>query len=246
MKKSFRFLTAAILALLMICSSAGAALAEAPAYAYPDEQLYKAGEGETQVYTVQVSAGPNLGGAEYTRRQMLSAGFDCFLYETETGYRIMCGKFPDRSSAFRYRDLIRERAEREDAYVTDVKLPEEAIQQFREYCQKDPLVANALFNGWETPTGAFVDMTANEKETRTYYVVQYSCGENFEKAEKERDELISQGFDACVVKIPCLYLVISGRFENRNDARALRDEIRHTTDRWSACVMSLALPEAQS
>ena len=74
-------------------------------------------------------------------------------------------------------------------------------------------------------------MTANEEETATVYMVQYSGGTNFKAAEMRRDELIGMGFDGYVVKIHGCYLVMAGAFENREDAYALRSEIREATSR---------------
>ena len=88
---------------------------------------------------MQVSAGPNLDGAERTRDQLLKAGFDSFLYEVDGGYRIMCGKFQSKYNAKLYRELIQEKTEREDAYVTDVTLPEAAMEDFVECYQEGSL-----------------------------------------------------------------------------------------------------------
>ena len=75
MKKVFRSVLPLLLAVLMMSSLAVAAFAEEPAYRYTDGQSYKAGEGETKVYTVQVSAGANLDGAERTRQELLTPLF---------------------------------------------------------------------------------------------------------------------------------------------------------------------------
>ncbi len=242
MKNSFRSGLSLLLALLMLCTLAGTALAEDPGSPYPDEQFYQADEGETEIFTVQVSAGPNLSGAEFLRSQMLKAGFDCFVYQTEGGYRIMCGKFTDRDNAVLYRDMIREETEQKNAYVTEAMLQDAVIKDFAEQFKQDPMVRDVRFNGWETPTGAFVDMTANEEETKTLFVVLYSSGDDFKHVEARRDELVEKGFDACVVKVPSFYYVIAGAFENRDDAKAIRDQIRQATGRWGTGVTVMELP----
>lgn len=242
MKNTMRSLIALLLAVLMMGSLAVAAYAEEPEYTYADGQSYEADGSQTSVYTVQVSAGPYLEGAERTRQELLAAGLDGFLYQVDGSYRIMSGKFQNKDDACRYRDLIREKTKREKAYVTEVSLPDAAIEDFIASYKQDPLVANVSFNGWETPTGAFVDMTANEEETKTLYTVQYSAGVNFIAAEGRRDELTELGFDGYVLKLPGCYLVLAGAFENRDDALALRDQIRTETGRWGTGIRALELP----
>ena len=83
--KTIRSMLALLLAVLLLGSLSVVAFAEDTEPKYPEGQSYTAEEGETQVYTVQVSAGPNLDGAERTRDQMLKAGFDSFLYEVDGG-----------------------------------------------------------------------------------------------------------------------------------------------------------------
>ena len=108
MKKLMRSALALLLAVLMTASLAATALAEGPAGIYTDEQYYEADESQETYYTVQVSAGCNLDGAQRVRQTMLKAGFDCFVYYVDGMYRVMCGKFQHKEDALRYRDLIRE------------------------------------------------------------------------------------------------------------------------------------------
>lgn len=242
MKKSIRSLIALLLAVLMMSSLAVIAYAEDPTYIYTDGQYYEADESLIYVYTVQVSAGPNQSGAERTRAEMLAAGFDCFLYSVDDGFRIMCGKFQDVGNAYRYCELIKKKTERDKAYVTGAYLPESALEDFVANYKQDPKVANVYFNGWETPTGPFVDMNANEEETANLYTVQYSGGSNFQAAEKRRDELIQMGFDGYVVKLSGCYIIVAGVFENREDARAYRTQIQEASNRWDSSVRQLQLP----
>ncbi len=242
MKKLMRSAFALLLAVLMIASLAAAAYAD-PGSVYADEQFYEEDEGLDPCYTVQVSAGCSLEGAEYTRWTMLNAGFDCFVYQVGSGYRIMCGKFQNKQDAVRYRDMIREKTGREKAYVTEARLPDSAREDFLAGLKQDPLVVGKVdFSNWETPTGAFLDMTANEEETSLFYTVEYSGGTNFKIAEARRDELIAQGYDATVVKTWGCYHVLTGAFENRDEARALRNEIRLNTGHWGAGVLAIQLP----
>ena len=240
--KTIRSMLALLLAVLLLGSLSVVAFAEDTEPKYPEGQSYTADEGETQVYTVQVSAGPNLDGAERTRDQMLKAGFDSFLYEVDGGYRIMCGKFQYRYNAKLYLELIKEATKRENAYVTDVTLPDAAIEDFVEHYQKDPFVAKAKFLGWETTDLKFVDMNVSEEETATVYIVRYSGGANFKAAEARAKELTEQGFDGYLIKVPCCYIVAAGAFDNWDEAYALCKQIRETTGRMGTGVQELKLP----
>jgi hypothetical protein len=255
MKKTLRSALALLLAALLLCGSAAAALAEEPEYTYPDKQYFEADEKaenekpedeklETD-YTVQVVIGPYLRGAEQTRLEMLEAGFDSFVYKAEGRYRVMCGKFLREEGADLYRDLIRDNTDRKDAFVTEVLLPESAREEFLAHWKEDPvIVGDANFNGWEEPSGPFLDMTANEEETKPVYTVQYSSGTSFRAAEQRRDELIELGYKAVVVKDWGCYLVLTGSFDSREDAKAFRNELRSSTNHWSADVRQLELPES--
>lgn len=245
MKKSFRTVIALLLAAVTLCSLSAVAFAENPGYTYTADQTYQADENQVFVYTVQVSAGCNLSGAERVRDYMLSKGFDGFIFEVDGGYRIMSGKFPHREDAWNYCDLIHKKTERGTAYVTDVRLPQEAIDEFAENFRHDPLVANKVtFRGWENPSGPFIDMALNEEETAPVFAVQYGAGNSFKGAERARDMLIEKGFDAYVVRMPFFYLILAGKFDNKDDATALRDEIRVATDHWDPYVREIQLPKA--
>ena len=242
MKKHFRSLIALFLAVLMLSTLTVTAFAETET-TYPDGQSYRSEDGQVEVYTVQVAAGPNLDGAERIRTYMLAEGFDCFLLAVDNGYRIMCGKFTDVTNAYRYCRMIREETERANAYVTSAQLPQAALDEFVEHYKKDPfVVGDVLFNGWETPTGSLIDMNGNEEETRTVYTVQFTGGSNFAAAEARRDELAALGFDGHVVKLLGCYIVIGGVFENREDAVAYRGQIREATGRLDSSVRMLQLP----
>ena len=196
MKKTFRSVIALLLAALTVCSLSVVAFAEDQTCPYADEQIYQADENQVFVYTVQVSAGCSRSGAERVRSYMLSKGFDSFLFEVDGGYRIMCGKFPHAEEAWAYCDLIHEKTDRGTAYVTDVRLPQDAIDAFAESFRHDPLVAYKIdFRGWENPSGPFIDMALNEEETAPVYAVQYGAGLSFKGAERARDMLIEKGFE---------------------------------------------------
>ena len=244
MKKCFRSLVALLLAVLTLCSLSAVAFAENSGYTYADEQIYQADENQVSVYTVQVSAGPILSGAERVRTYMLSNGFDSFILESDGFYRIMCGKFPHQEEAWAYCDLIQKKTDRGTAYVTDVCLPQDAIDAFAESFRHDPLVANKIeFRGWENPSGPFIDMALNEEETAPVFAVQYGGGLSFKGAERSRDMLIEKGFDAYVVRMPFFYLIMAGKFESKDDATALRDQIRQATGRWDPYVREIQLPK---
>ena len=245
MKKSIRSVIALLLAALTICSLSVVAFAEDPGYTYADEQIYQADENQVFVYTVQVSAGSSRSGAERVRSYMLSQGFDSFLYEVDGGYRIMCGKFPHAEEAWAYCALIHKKTDRGTAYVTDARLPQDAIDAFAESFRHDPLVAYKLeFRGWENPSGPFIDMALNEEETAPVFAVQYGAGNSFKGAERARDMLINEGFDAYVVRMPFFYLILVGKFDNKEDAAALRDEICSVTEHWDPYVREIQLPKA--
>ena len=202
MKKTFRSVIALLLAALTVCSLSVVAFAEDQTCPYADEQIYQADENQVFVYTVQVSAGCSRSGAERVRSYMLSKGFDSFLFEVDGGYRIMCGKFPHAEEAWAYCDLIHEKTDRGTAYVTDVRLPQDAIDAFAESFRHDPLVAYKIdFRGWENPSGPFIDMALNEEETAPVYAVQYGAGLSFKGAERARDMLIEKGWDPYVREI---------------------------------------------
>ena len=245
MKKGFRTVIALLLAAITVCSLSAVAFAEDPGYTYTAGQTYQADENQVFVYTVQVSAGCHLSGAERVRDYMLSKGFDGFIFEVDGGYRIMSGKFPHAQDAWAYCDLIHNKTERDTAYVTDVRLPQEAIDEFAENFRHDPLVFNKVaFRGWENPSGPFIDMALNEEETAPVFAVQYGAGNSFKGAERARDMLIEKGFDAYVVRMPFFYLIMAGKFDNKDDATALRDEIRVATDHWDPYVREIQLPKA--
>ena len=244
MKKTFRSVIALLLAALTVCSLSVVAFAEDQTCPYADEQIYQADENQVFVYTVQVSAGCSRSGAERVRSYMLSKGFDSFLFEVDGGYRIMCGKFPHAEDAWAYCDLIHKKTERDTAYVTDVRLPQDAIDAFAESFRHDPLVAYKVnFRGWENPSGPFIDMALNAEETAPVYAVPYGAGDSFKGAERARDMLIEKGFDAYVVRMPFFYLILAGKFDNKDDATALRDEIRNATDHWDPYVREIQLPK---
>ena len=156
---------------------------------------------------------------------------------------IMSGKFKNRYDAELYLELLKEVTKRDKAYVTDVALPDSAIEDFVANYKQDPRVVDDVkYNGWETPTGAFVDATFTEEETADLYIVRFSGGINFKAAEQRRDELAEKGFDAYVLKIPGFYIIGAGAFESREEAIALRDEIRQATGRWGTTVQQLELP----
>ena len=107
---------------LSLCPAALASFAE--------EQYYEENTGLTWVCTVQVSAGKNWSGAVRRRDQMLSAGYDGFIYRTGDLYRVMCGKFRDLADAESYcRDIIAN-TDRSDAYVTNACLDEASVRAF--------------------------------------------------------------------------------------------------------------------
>ncbi len=242
MKKTIRSLLALLLAVLMMGSLAVTAFAEDAKEKYPAGQSYKDSEGDTTVYTVQIAAGPNKDGAERTRDELLKAGFDCFVVEENGLYRILCGKFQYKNNAFLYRELILDKTEREVAYVTEVSLPKAAVEEFGKCFKQDPFVAKAIYTGWETPTGTFVDTTTNEEETAQIYVVQCSCGDNFKGAEQRRDQLTELGFESYVVKVPFFYYIVVGAFDNRDDALDLCMQIREATGNTGIGVRMLELP----
>lgn len=242
MKKSIRSLIALVLTVLMLCSLGVTAFAEHEPIYVPD-QSYREGEGQTEVYTVQIAVGPNLSGAERIRNNMLAGDYDCFILEAEDGYHILCGKFTDVRNAYRYCLMIHEDPGVGDAFVTTVQLPQAAVDEFVEHYKKDPYIVNdPLFNGWEEPTGPFIDMNSNEEETRTVYAVKFSGCDDFASMEARRDQLTSLGFDGYVVKGLGCYNVIGGVFENKDDALAYRDQIREATGRVDASVCKIQLP----
>lgn len=127
MKKTLRTILAMLLLAATVFSAFPAAFAKSR---YASGQFYCADWGTTDVYTIQFSAGRNLGGAEKNRDSMLDYGNDAFVYSKDDYYYIMTGKFRSYSDAKSYLNSVKNIKGAEDGYITTVCLPEDAVNDF--------------------------------------------------------------------------------------------------------------------
>ena len=126
--KTCKILRRTIAALLLVVTC----LALCPsAFAFDLDQYYVADYSLTQVYTVQIAASKSLSSSESVRDKMLRAGFDCFVYQYEGKYRIMCGKFYDYSDAEAYQKGILNATSYSHAYINNAWLPLYAVDYFQ-------------------------------------------------------------------------------------------------------------------
>ncbi len=244
MGRLWRRLLAWMLAALSLAAVPAAARAEGSRY--PENQYFEEDTSLTKGTTVQVSASKDLEGAKRRQSQMLDAGYDCFLYYEGSNYRVMCGKFRSSAAATHYRDHICSHTDRDQAYLTNVYLPDWAYKEFEGIFKTDPFnTSTQAYTAWEKPTGPYYDGDRTG-ETRTVYAVQVSYGTNFQRQEEHRDALIAAGFDAFVYKHNGSYASLSGMFGSAADAQQRCDAIKTYTDESDAYVTTLELPLASA
>jgi len=230
-------LTLGFLALISLPAEARAAGSR-----YPDNQLFEEDSSLTKGTTVQVSASKDLEGAKKRRSQMLEAGYDCFLYYEGSYYRVMCGKFHSSEPAKHYRDHICSHTDREQAYLTNVYLPDWAYQEFEDIYRTDPFNTQGQgYTAWEKPSGPYYDGDS-ASGTRKVYTVQVSHGTNFRRQEEHRDELIAAGFDAFVYKHSGSYASMSGMFGSAEEAQRRCEAIKTYTSQTDAYVTTVNFP----
>ena len=215
-KRILRAALSLLLALLLVCAAAGAALAAS----YPAGQYYEHDTSLTKVTTVQIRASNTRESAEKSRDQMIAAGFDAFVYHRGDKYRIMCGKFRDIEEASDYQNRIINETDFDKAYATNAYLPESAIKAFEDiYFNGDVTSENAPRS--EKPAGPYYDGEALPNDTVTVYTVQVTAGTAFAACEERRDNLIARGYsDSFVYRTETRYKVMTGMFRDINEANA--------------------------
>ena len=118
------------LAVMLLIVAVAASFAPA-AFAYDYGQYYVADYSQTKVFTVQIAASRDLRASEKVRDQMISMGYDCYIYRYNNTYRIMCGKFYSYDDAMSYRASIIACTKYKDAYVNNSWLPYWAVMDFQ-------------------------------------------------------------------------------------------------------------------
>ena len=235
-KRVLRTALSLLLALLLVCAAAGAALAAS----YPAGQYYEHDTSLTKVTTVQIRATNTRESAEKSRDQMIAAGFDAFVYHRGDKYRIMCGKFRDIEEASDYQNRIINETDFDKAYATNAYLPESAIKAFEDiYFNGDVTSENAPRS--EKPAGPYYDGEALPNDTVTVYTVQVTAGTAFAACEERRDNLIARGYsDSFVYRTETRYKVMTGMFRDINEANARCSEVQSFEN--EAYVTTVTLP----
>lgn len=243
MSRSWRRLLALTLAALILAALPGAAWAAGSRY--PENQYFEEDSSLIKGITVQVAAFKDLEGAQQSQRRMLEAGYDCFLYFEGSNYRVMCGKFRGSAAAARYRDAIRSSTDRDQAYLTNVYLPEWAFREFEEIYRTDPVNSSQTNTTGGKTTGPYYDGDG-AGERRTLYTVQLSRGSDLLGQEERRDGLIAAGFDAFVYKRGGGYACMSGLFGSEADAQLRCDAIKNYAGESEAKVTRAEFPLGRS
>ena len=235
-KRILRTALSLLLALLLVCAAAGAALAAS----YPAGQYYEHDTSLTKVTTVQIRATNTRESAEKSRDQMIAAGFDAFVYHRGDKYRIMCGKFRDIEEASDYQNRIINETDFDKAYATNAYLPESAIKAFEDiYFNGDVTSENAPRS--EKPAGPYYDGEALPNDSVTVYTVQVTAGTAFAACEERRDNLIARGYsDSFVYRTETRYKVMTGMFRDINEANARCSEVQSFENK--AYVTTVTLP----
>ena len=126
MKKRVPVRTLLVLVLLL---AAFASLSSAALAAFSKGQYFTEDTKQTKVSTVQVFAGRDFVQAADCRDDLLAAGYDSFVYQTGSVYRVMCGKFRNAADAEAYCTQILNTTNYA-AYVTEAYLRSSVIQVF--------------------------------------------------------------------------------------------------------------------
>ena len=229
--KTPKLLRRTLAALLLVVTC----LALCPAaFAFESGQYYVADYSKTKVCTVQIAASRSLSNSESVRNKMIQAGYDCFLYQYEGKYRIMCGKFREYADAEDYLRQILKYTDYSDAYINNAWLPEWAILQFEE----------EYWNGiWSTPIwyeeGQYYEADYNQTKV---YTVQVAATKYLDGAQAIRDEMYNYGFDCFVYRYDGKYRIMCGKFYDYSEAEAYQKSIVKYTDYDSAYINNAWLP----
>lgn len=172
---------------------------------YASDQFYYADWGTTNVYTVQFSAGKNVGSAEKNRDHMLDYGNDAFVYYKNDFYYDMTGKFRSYSDAKSYLKSVQKIMGAEDGFITSVDLPENAVCDFENIYYASNSNISSYYSGtgsrrWSTKFPYGFDCYAYD-DIWTYYNKDYqmkvviSQQEICATSKKSRDAILSNAYE---------------------------------------------------
>lgn len=205
------------------------------------DQYYESDECKDcpEVYSIAVSAGNDINGAKLVREKMMKAGYDSFIIHNEYMYHIFCGKFDNMEEALHYREMILEKTDESDAYITEVHLPEDAIQAFADAFESPyPYEDECRHVGYQRSQHyKFV------KEDKAVYTVQVAQGNQIEGAYDLCSEMYNAGYDAYVYDLKGdTYAVRCGKFAAEEDAVKYLDSISANTDINDAYITVSTVP----
>ena len=256
MNRLTRTLIALFLTLLMLLPLCATAFAVTTAsgpedlrlrpYTFPSNQYYEAEDGDSYVFTVQISAGRNQQSALNEANELVADGLDGFVVRDGGMYYVMCGKFSSDYDALCYGEMIHLDPAQKNAYMTSVMLPREAVNTFQGTFYHAVRVnpdSSVMESGWEEPSGAF--FRADAEDTVEVYSVQFSKGTCFPRGESLRDRVERYGYPAFVYKVDLAYKMMTGMFRDRDDAKAYCRLIRQNTKESDAVVKSVFVPESE-
>ena len=239
MRRVFRSLAALLLLAALVLGVCPAA------FAYQSDQYFVEDKSLKRVTTVQVSAGSNYNGAVKRRDQMLKAGFDCFLYEKDDVYRVMCGKFYSMDEAEDYCASIKAYTDRSHAYLTNAYLPDWAIRAFQDEYSRAGAVGSDEPDVRLAPWSFDGDQFYKYRKERTrVYTVQVSAGSSRSGAEKRRDQMLKAGYDSFLYKYEGVYRVMCGKFRSKTEAQLYLRSILLHTDREKAYITRARVPDS--
>ncbi len=233
--KTCKILRRALAALLLVVTC----LVLCPsAFAFDSDQFYVADYSRTKVCTVQIAASKSLSASESVRNKMIKAGYDCFVYQYEGKYRIMCGKFRDYSDAEDYLNKIVKNTEYTSAYINNAWLPEWAVTSFEdEYWGYWPDDDTDWWYWFED--GQYYEADYNQTKV---YTVQVAATKYLSGAEKIRDEMMGYGFDCFVYKYDGNYRIMCGKFDSYSEAEVYQKSIVKYTSYSRAYINNAWLP----
>lgn len=229
---------AVLLAVILCAAMIPACFADA---AFEADQYYEfdACKDCPEVYSIAVSAGNDINGAENVRDKMMKAGYDSFIVHNGYMYYILCGKFTNMEEALHYLELILEKTDESDAYITEIHLPEEAIQAFDEAFESPyPYEDECRHMGYQRSQHYKFNKT-----DKAVYSVQIAEGKNIEGAYDLCKEMYDAGYDAFVYDLKDEeYAVMCGKFAKEEDALKYLASISENTDIRDAYLTSATVP----
>ena len=229
---------AVLLAVILCAALIPACFAET---AFEQDQYYEfdACKDCPEVYSIAVSAGNDINGAENVRDKMMDAGYDSFVIHNGYMYYILCGKFTNMEEALHYLELILEKTDESDAYITEVRLPEEAVQAFDEaFDSPYPYEDECRHMGYRRSQHyKFV------QSDKAVYTVQVAQGKSIEGAYDLCSKMYDAGYDAFVYDLENEnYAVMCGKFAQEEEALKYLASISENTDIGDAYLTCATVP----